>query len=571
MKNPTRTLLASVALSLAVSAIACHDQTNRQTNKQGTSWVNRPVALHPTTMKVPPVETEFRGVWLTSVENINWPSKPGLGMEQQKKELLQYLDKAVEGHFNAVIFQVRPCADAFYKSDLEPWSYYLTGEIGKDPGWDPLAFACEAAHARGLELHAWLNPFRVKQSGSKAVDTPAAINVQHPEWVRKYGKLLWMDPADPEVRAHSLAVVNDIVKRYDVDGVHIDDYFYPYPVEDEKTKKDIEFPDDATFAKYGNGMSRHDFRRAAINDFIEKLYTQTKATKSWVKVGISPFAIWRPGNPAQIKGFDSYDKLYGDSKLWLREGWVDYMVPQLYWAIGQTPQSFPVLLNWWLGENVKGRYVWSGLYSSKTDGPPPKEPGAAPKWEVSEIEYQIRTTRGMTPPPLAPGEVHFSASFFGTGNKGKEKGGGGHYPLFEHLKKTVYSEAAPLPGCPWLAAPADAPAPVAPSSASAEVVLGGNLRVSWSGGQGWVYVVQWGKGDPKKPKADPVWKQKVVEPVEGKTAEWVDLPIADPVGLAIYAVDRYGRMSKPLVMAPAKGVGEAMARPGEERKAGQVE
>lgn len=328
---------------------------------------------------------EFRGVWVATVANIDWPSKPGLTTAEQKQELLALLNRAVQLKLNAVIFQVRPACDAMYASKLEPWSEYLTGVMGQAPWprYDPLAFAVEEAHKRGLELHAWFNPYRAHHFQSKSPISANHISKTRPDLVRQYGKYLWLDPGDPEVQEHSLNVVMDVVKRYDVDGIHFDDYFYPY---DEKGAdgRTVEFPDEASWRKSGAAgkLSRDDWRRQNVNQFVERVYKSIKATKPWVKFGVSPFGIWRPGFPAQIKGYDAYAKLFADSRLWLVNGWVDYFVPQLYWAIDAKEQSFPVLLDWWAEQNPKGRQIFTGLAASN-----------AGKWAPDEIPNQIRLIR----------------------------------------------------------------------------------------------------------------------------------------------------------------------------------
>ena len=328
---------------------------------------------------------EFRGVWVATVANIDWPSKPGLTTAQQKQELLALLDRAVQLKLNAVIFQVRPACDAMYASRIEPWSEYLTGKMGQAPWprYDPLAFAVEEAHKRGLELHAWFNPYRAHHFQSKSPISKNHISKTRPNLVRSYGKYLWLDPGDPAVQDYSLSVVMDVVKRYDVDGIHFDDYFYPYE-EKGADGRDQDFPDEASWRKFGaNGkLSRDDWRRENVNQFVKRVYKSIKAAKPWVKFGISPFGIWRPGFPAQIKGYDAYAKLYADSRLWLVNGWVDYFAPQLYWAIDAKEQSFPVLLDWWTQQNPKGREIFSGIAAS-----------SAGKWKPDEIPNQIRLTR----------------------------------------------------------------------------------------------------------------------------------------------------------------------------------
>ncbi|MBU6410991.1 MAG: family 10 glycosylhydrolase, partial [Verrucomicrobia bacterium] len=270
-------------------------------------------SYQPAAVIPPPVAREFRGAWIATVANLDWPSKPGLPVAQQKTELIALLDRAAQLKLNAVIFQVRPMCDAMYASPLEPWSAYLTGVQGRapQPFYDPLAFAIDEAHKRGLELHAWFNPFRVSSPQARLPLALDDIARTHPELVRHYGDLLWLDPGEPAARQHVLDVIMDVVKRYDVDGVQFDDYFYPYPQSDA-SGRELDFPDAASWRRFGagRGLTRGDWRRQNINRFIQSVYQNIKAVKPWVKFGVSPFGIWRPGNPPQIKGFDAYAKLY---------------------------------------------------------------------------------------------------------------------------------------------------------------------------------------------------------------------------------------------------------------------
>ena len=368
---------------------------------------------------------EFRGVWVATVANIDWPSAPGLPSQQQRDELTRLLDAARDLKLNAVLLQVRPACDALYPSELEPWSEFLTGRMGEDgPAYDPLAFAIEEAHARGLQLHAWLNPYRARHTAGKGEPSEDHVSRRIPDAVVEYGDYLWLDPGSPEAVAHSLAVVADLLQRYDLDGVHFDDYFYPYPVTveepdevtegqtedgaddaEQKTKKEVPFPDDRSWNAYlqtagDDPMSRDEWRRDNVNRFIQAVYRTVHRVKPHAQFGVSPFGIWRPGHPESIKGFDAYDKLYADSRLWLREGWVDYLAPQLYWPIESEGQSFPTLLDWWKWENVHRRGLWPGLYTSKL-GPPDDA-----DWEASEILEQIKIARGVEP---SCGTIHFSA------------------------------------------------------------------------------------------------------------------------------------------------------------------
>ena len=372
---------------------------------------------------------EFRGFWVATVGNIDFPSRQGLGVKQLQGELRAIVNRAVEMHCNAIVFQVRPACDALYESKLEPWSEYLTGSQGKNPGLDPLAYLITECRKAGIDVHAWFNPFRARPAISKGKTHPQHISRTNPELVRTYGTMQWLDPGDPRVRQHSLDVIADVVARYDIDGVHIDDYFYPYRESDKASGKDLPFPDDATYAAYRQGggqLQRDDWRRSNVDVFVEAMYRRVHSIKSTCLVGISPFGIWRPGFPAQIKGFDAYDQIYADSRKWLQEGWVDYFTPQLYWPIDRKPQSFPVLLNWWLGQNLHARHIWPGLYTGKYD--------------ASEIEFQIKTARGMDG---ASGHIHFSTKSL---LKGDVRRGRGHAA---HLRSRVYTAPAIVPASPW--------------------------------------------------------------------------------------------------------------------------
>ena len=391
----------------------------------------------------PAVQREFRAVWVAAVSNIDWPSRPGLSSFQQRTELLAILDRAAALKLNAVILHVRPAADALYRSTYEPWSEYLTGQQGlaPEPAYDPLAFAVDAAHARGLELHAWFNPFRAFHPSSRTADTAFTHVTRNGRvTVARYGRHRWMDPGDPRVRRHSLQVISDVVRRYDVDGVHIDDYFYPYRERDTSTNTEIPFPDDATFAVYqraGGTLDRDDWRRNNVDVFVRDMYRAVKAIKPHVKVGVSPIGIWRPGYPEGACCFDAYSQIYADARKWLVEGWLDYFTPQLYWAIDSVRQSYPALLDWWVEQNVKRRHLWPGLFTSKV-GAQAARPTES--WSPTEIVDQILITRDQ---PGATGHVHFSMRALQPGVPIRDT-------LAMRLASEVYTEPALIPPTPWL-------------------------------------------------------------------------------------------------------------------------
>jgi len=475
----------------------------------------------------PPPPREFRGVWVATVANIDWPSKPGLSVEKQQAELIAILDKSVQMHLNAVVFQVRPACDAFYASPFEPWSEYLTGQQGQAPSpmYDPLEFAVTEAHKRGLELHAWFNPYRARHNESKSPTSADHVSKTHPELIRKYAKFLWLDPGEPGVQDYTTQVVMDVVKRYDVDGVHLDDYFYPYR-ENDSRNREIPFPDEASYQKYTQGggtLSRDDWRRENVNILIQRLYKEIKQEKPWVKFGISPFGIWRPGNPTQIKGFDAYVQIYADSRKWLQEGWCDYFTPQLYWKIDQTPQSYPVLLNWWINQNSQARHIWPGNYTSRV-GDDSKAP-----WTLHEIVYQVKTTRGHAG---STGNVHFSMKAFL-----KNQGG-----IADGLAKSVYGLPALVPASPWLG---EVKLGKPGIMRSEDPVTGGSVLTLQPAAEDkvWLWCIQtYTRG---------TWNTQVIPGTKANFALSANKAAPLPDAFAISAIDRLGNQG-PVVTVPLK-------------------
>ncbi|GGT88284.1 hypothetical protein GCM10010256_55480 [Streptomyces coeruleorubidus] len=311
--------------------------------------------------------SEMRGVWLATVANRDWPSKPGLTATRQRAELITHLDRAVRNRLNTVVFQVRPTADALWPSPFEPWSQYLTGTQGKDPGWDPLGTAVEEAHARGLKLHAWFNPYRVAAHADPtrlAADHPARTN---PDWVVTYGGKLYYNPGLPEVRGFVQEAMLDAVAKYPVDGVHFDDYFYPYPVAGQT------FDDDTAYDEYGAGFpDRAAWRRDNIDKLVRETADRIKRVRPGTPFGISPFGVWRNaatdsrGSDTRA-GVQTYDDLHADTRKWVRKSWIDYIVPQLYWNIGFSAADYAKLLPWW-AEVARGTstrlYVGEALYKA---------------------------------------------------------------------------------------------------------------------------------------------------------------------------------------------------------------
>ncbi|WP_149183770.1 family 10 glycosylhydrolase [Streptomyces sp. TRM49041] len=332
---------------------------------------------------------DFRGMWLATVTNRDWPSRPGLPPADQRAELIALLDRAVERRLNVVMLQVRPSADALWPSPYEPWAQCLTGVQGKDPGWDPLGTAVEEAHRRGLELHAWFNPYRVAMH-----DDPSRLAERHParrnpDWVVPYGGKLYYNPGVPQVRRFVQDAMLDAVRRYDIDAVHFDDYFYPYPLAGQV------FDDDDAFAAHGAGFpDRAAWRRDNIDRLVRETSERIKDMKPKVRFGISPFGIWRNSTSdplgSDTGGLQTYDDLHADTRKWIKERWIDYVVPQLYWHIGFGAADYTTLVPWWC-DVVRGTgvhlYVGEALYRAGDPTAP------APWQDAAELSRHLTFAR----------------------------------------------------------------------------------------------------------------------------------------------------------------------------------
>lgn len=379
---------------------------------------------------LPKVETEFRAVWIATVDNIDFPSKRNLSVAEQKAEIIRDLELAATLKMNAVVFQVRPMCDAIYESKIEPWSEFLTGQMGRAQGFDPLKFITAEAHRRGILVHAWFNPYRAYHPAAKTV-SENHITKRRPDLVRKYGNYLWLDPTEPEVQKYSLSVVLDVVKRYDIDGVHFDDYFYPYPITENGVK--VEFPDDKNWQKYletaqkmSNDivrripLNRDSWRRAQVNKFIESVGREIKKIKPEIMYGISPFGVAE----------ENYKNLYADAEKWLRDGTVDYFVPQLYWKSDRPNREFPLLLKFWEDRNPKKRHVWAGIGTYKI-------PSKTENFSAQEIVSQISLTRQIQ---KTSGNIQFS---FKSVRSDFDK-------IQTALRDKSYTKPAIIPPSPWI-------------------------------------------------------------------------------------------------------------------------
>lgn len=507
-----------------------------------------PVAVVNPADEPPPAPREFRGVWVATVANIDWPSKPGLPTVQQQAEMLAILDRAQALCLNAIVLQVRPAADAIYPSSIEPWSEFLTGKQGRAPSplYDPLREWIAESHRRGLELHAWFNPYRARHQRRVSELDPSHLAKTHPGVVKTYGELMWMDPGEPVAQKRTLDVVREVVRNYDLDGVHLDDYFYPYPIADRRpaaanaaaltnpgaapAAKNLEFPDGPAWQRYlatGGKLSRADWRRQNVNQLVEALYRGIRSEKNHVRFGISPFGIGRPDRrPAGISGFSQYDQLYADVELWIERGWMDYLTPQLYWPRAQKAQAFGVLLDYWAAQNPQKRHLWPGLYTSQVSAEPKP-------WEAAEITGQIELLRTR---PAATGHVHFSMVPLLKNARG----------LNDTLAAGPYATSALVPATPWLdsippPAPTLAIAPAKTSGAPATLVItpgageaAANFAVWLRAGGQWRFVVQ--------PAAAP------------PLALGADAKIGAPDFAVVTAVDRLGNESARVALPiPALG------------------
>lgn len=400
---------------------------------------------------------EFRGAWIATIGNIDWPSKQGLPVEQQKAEFIHRLDQMKALGCNAAIVQIRPSADAFYPSTIEPWSHYLTGKQGKapEPFYDPLQFMIEETHKRCMEFHAWFNPFRALVDSKKNPNGPEHVTRRHPEWVVSYGGKSYLNPGIPAARRYVIDVIADVVKRYDVDAVHLDDYFYPYRI------AGLQFPDAAAYAQYGAGIDKEDWRRRNVDSFILKLGPVIKGLRHYVKLGISPFGVWRNYSKDTLGsrtrgGQTNYDDLYADVRTWQQRGWIDYLLPQLYWEHGHRAAPFEVLMPWWRDNGSKRSvYYGLGLYRMTQS--------KSGVWATpSELCRQIRDIREAAP---GTGFALYSLSNFDK------------LPLsvFDSIRNVNYTVAIP-PRSPWI----DSLIP-APPVLSGKVV-NGITQLHWNAG-----------------------------------------------------------------------------------------
>jgi uncharacterized lipoprotein YddW (UPF0748 family) len=501
-----------------------------------TQAIAQPVAARVDTAP-PPINRELRAAWIATVTNIDWPSRTGLSTWQQQQEMIALLNRAVAMNMNAVIFQVRPEADALYQSDYEPWSAFLSGTMGRapEPYYDPLAFVIREAHARGLEVHAWFNPYRALHPSSPGDVAPSHVSRTDPEVIRRYGSQLWMDPGDPTVVARTTKVILDVTRRYDVDAIHIDDYFYPYR-ETDRRGRTIQFPDSKTYALYrrsGGKLSLDDWRRNNVDTFVQSIGAEIHSVKPWVRFGISPFGIWRPGYPASVRGLDSFVEIFADARKWLRNGWVDYMAPQIYWPVGRPQQDFSSLLAWWVSQNTFKRNLYVGLNASLADDSAPKGRGA------TEMTDEIRLTREQAG---ASGEVFFSMNVFMQDPDS----------VAERIARDSYSQPALVPATPWL----DDTAPGEPDAITRLDMQSGEMMLDFDPAKRekapWLWVVQ--------ARTIGGWTTQII-PGSQDTHLLAGRGEKSPSDVRVYAVGRTGNLSRARRVFP-NGDPLPLSRPG---------
>ena len=373
----------------------------------------------------PVVKPEFRGVWVATVDNIDWPEYPTTNSEQLRASFIKLLEMHQRNGINALVMQIRPASDAFYPSPFEPWSQWLTGKQGSPPApyYDPLEFMVTETHKRGMEFHAWMNPYRAVFNIRTSSLAPAHITQIHPGWFLTYGDKKYFDPGNKEAQAYVTAVVKDVVSRYAVDAVHLDDYFYPYPIGGK------EFPDEGSYRKYGNGLSKADWRRSNTDSIIVSLYRTIKEQNKNCQFGISPFGVWRnadrdPEGSNTKAGPTNYDVLYADILLWLKNGWIDYVAPQLYWEFGHNAAPFEVLVDWWSKHSYgKNCYIGLGVYRANSSA----------AWrDKTQLPRQIQKIRNT---PNLQGMIFYSSKSFEKNMNGWS----------DSIRFNYFKQPAPLP------------------------------------------------------------------------------------------------------------------------------
>ncbi|MCM3038363.1 family 10 glycosylhydrolase [Paenibacillus motobuensis] len=460
---------------------------------------------------------ELRAAWIATVENIDWPAKGPFNAEQQKADFIAILDELKEAGMNAIVMQVKPTADAFYPSKFAPWSKWLTGEQGKDPGYDPLAFMIEEAHKRNLEFHAWFNPYRASMEPDVNSLIPEHPLRQHEDWLLTYGGRLIMDPGIPDTQQYIIDSIMEVVQNYDIDAVHFDDYFYPYPV------AGVNFPDDASYSKYGNGMNREDWRRHNVDTLIQNLSKAIKAEKPYVQFGISPFGIWKniASDPegSDTRGTESYNAIYADTRKWVQEEWIDYIAPQIYWYFNYGPAAYENLIDWW-AKQVDGKkvhlYIGHGAYRIGSDDPNWLDPDQMPN--------QILFNRNFD---NVKGSIFFSTQSLRDNPLG----------FNDRLQQDLYAYPALVPEMNWL----EQSKPAAPTDMTGAVGASG-IQLDWQDPQDVVvyYVIYRSVGDQAPDISDPANIYDEVRKISGNHQQFIDHSV-EPGKTYTYTITSFNR------------------------------
>lgn len=477
---------------------------------------------------------QLRAAWIASVVNIDWPREGVVTEKEQKQDFVNLLNELETAGMNAIVMQIKPTADAFYPSKYAPWSEWLTGVQGKDPGYNPLQFMIDEAHKRNMEFHAWFNPYRVSMQPdiNKLVpDHPARL---HPDWVVSYGGKLYFNPGVPEAKRFVMDSIMEVVNNYDIDAVHFDDYFYPYKVDG------VEFPDRATYQQYGAGFSDiTDWRRNNVNTFIEELSKEMKQAKPYMKFGISPFGVWRnkatdPTGSDTTAGVQNYDDLYADTRLWIQKGWIDYITPQIYWYFGFTPAAFEKLVDWWVKETEgTDTQLYVGHADYKVNDP------NTPAWlNPDELPNQLKYLLNFD---TVKGSMHFSTVDILNNPLG----------LKDRLSGDSYRYKALVPEMPWL--PANTPS--APNITTAHVTDKG-VHLSWediTNSSASYYVIYRAEGSESINVNDPKQIVKTIRKINGAYQFYLDTT-GEPGKQYTYAVTAADRLHNESVPSQSKWI-----------------
>ncbi|MEM9897333.1 MAG: family 10 glycosylhydrolase [Bacteroidota bacterium] len=419
----------------------------------GGTDLPKPIVENPVSQSL---KREFRAVWVATFHNIDWPKTKGMNVAAQKREFLALLKRQKANGMNAVVVQVRPSGDAFYASRYSPWSEYLTGTQGKPPSYDPLAFMVKAAHDHNMEFHAWFNPFRAISHVSFSSVASYNVAKKRPDWTFQYGQRIYLNPGIPQVRKYLTRVVAEVVNKYDIDGVHFDDYFYPYP-KDGKQVDDI-----STWLNYRDqGEDIRAWRRGNIDDFIQSVSDTIRSVKPHVKFGISPIGVWRNARqdsrgPRVRSTFSSYDVLHADVRKWLEKDWIDYVAPQLYFNMNHPTADYSVLVPWW-ARNSFGKHVYIGQAMFKV-----KDPQNASWRDPFELPRQLKYNLKY---PQVKGSIFYSATSFDANPHNIES----------VLRKDRYKYPALVPAMTWK----DSIPPLGPNALKAKNFENGEVGLHW--------------------------------------------------------------------------------------------